>query len=326
MNEIALKSKLPRIRVKEFWEDNQQELRLEIKAGEKGLSREVTSPDVSQPGVALSGHFTDFQGNSLQVFTPGECSFLNSLSPEVRRERLSQLLSYPIPGIIISQNSILVPELEELGNKNSLPIFTSPLSASELIRKLISYLEENLAPEAIFHGALVDVYSVGILILGKSGVGKTECALTLVKSGHRLVADDVIKVKKIPKGELIGYAPEITKHFMELKGLGIVNIRLLYGSSAVVERKTIELVAFLELWDTSKQYEQLGLEEEETEILGVKLPKLVIPVRPGRNIPVIIEAAAMNYQLKQLGIYPAREMDRKLIEKLQKACHDRRES
>ena len=197
------------------------------------------------------------------------------------------------------------------------PVFRSQLVTTNLISRLTSYLSSALAPRITRHGVLVDVYGAGVFLMGESGIGKSETALELIKRGHRLVADDAVEIKKVAENRLIGEAPELIRHFMEIRGIGIIDIKAMYGVGAVINNKPLDIVIYMENWDNNKEYDRLGLVEEYIEILGVKLPKIVLPVRPGRNLAIIVEVAARNWRLKNMGYHAARELDNRLNELLQ---------
>ena len=223
------------------------------------------------------------------------------------------MLSYPIPAMIFSRNLEVFPEVIELAKKYNRTILRTDITTSKLVNKLINYLDFVLAPSMLVHGVLVEVYGLGILIIGESGVGKSETALELIKRGHRLVADDVVEIRKI-EGELRGQSPQLVRYFMEIRGIGILDIERLYGVGAIKREEFIDLVIELEFWEEGKEYDRLGLDEVYTELLGKKVPKLTIPVRPGRNTAMIVEVAARNLRQKMLGYNAAEELSRRIRE------------
>lgn len=304
--------------VEELLKEKEASLHLKLVAGEKGRQRKIAVSEINRPGLTLTGYFEYFRYERIQVIGRGEHSYLNFLSKEKRIEILEKFFSYEIPGVIITYNLLPVPELVNAANKSQIPVLVSSLPTPSLIAELIAYLEEKLAPLTTIHGTLIDVYGLGVLIIGESAIGKSETALELIKRGHMLITDDVVEIRQKPGDILIGSGKEIVSYHMEIRGLGIIDVRTLFGMGAVLERTRIELVVRLEEWDETKEYERLGLEESYTEILGVKLPQLLIPVRPGRNIAILIEVAAMNQRLKNRGYYSARELDRRLIELMKK--------
>lgn len=241
-----------------------------------------------------------------------EITFSNRLSPEERKSRMDNLCSDITPGIVISRNLEVPDELKEASEEKSVPVMRTPMKTTRFSSRLTNYLEFKLAPATAIHGVLVDVYGVGVLITGKSGVGKSETALELVKRGHRLVADDCVEIVQEEEGSLIGHAPELIEHLLEIRGLGIINVMTLFGAGAVRSHKKITMIANLELWDEHKQYDRLGLDEEKVKILDTEITKMTVPVRPGRNLAIIIEVAAMNYRLKNMGVNAARQFTAKL--------------
>jgi HPr kinase/phosphorylase len=289
-------------------------LNLHCIGGRKGLSREISIPDINRPGLALSGFFDSFAYERIQLFGRGEIAYLRKLAEEGKNESLEQMFSYPIPCCIFSYS--LTPDkvfLEE-AERTQCPILQTDLSTTEFHARLMRVLTDIFAPRQSVHGVLVEVYGLGILLLGNSGVGKSETALELIEHGHRLVADDVVDIHCVNGNILMGAgANKIIGHHMEIRGLGIVNITHLFGVRAIRDRKEIQLVVILEEWDSKKNYDRLGTDEQYIEFLGVKIPKLEIPVKPGRNIPIIVETAAMNERLKQMGYHAAREFNQNIL-------------
>ena len=276
----------------------------------------VDTSDVYRPGMQCMGFFRHFVHDRVQLFGNSEMDYLRELPRELAQERLNTFFSYGIPAVVICQG-YEVPELMlELAKKNAVPIFTTTQSTTKAGHAVSSFLDEKLSLCVTRHGGLLDIYGVGVLITGESGIGKSETALELVKSGHILVADDVVEVRKIGDDQLLGSAPALVRYMMEVRGIGIIDVRSLYGIGAVLHNKTIDLVINLEEWEPSKEYDRLGVDYDTTELLGVPLPSVTIPVRPGRNLAIIVEVAAMNYRLKRMGYDAAREFDRRLIEHL----------
>jgi HPr kinase/phosphorylase len=278
---------------------------------------EVTTSDINRPGLQLAGFFDYFASERIQVLGKTEMTYLEGLKPEIRQDRLCQLLSYDIPCIIISRNMDIPEYLMDCAVRYNRPVFRSRQATTTLISRLTSYLSSALAPRITRHGVLVDVYGAGVFLIGESGIGKSETALELIKRGHRLVADDAVEIKKVAENRLIGEAPELIRHFMEIRGIGIIDIKAMYGVGAVINNKPLDIVIYMENWDNNKEYDRLGLIEEHIEILGVKLPKIVLPVRPGRNLAIIVEVAARNWRLKNMGYHAARELDERLNELIQ---------
>lgn len=274
-------------------------------AGKDGIHREILSNDISRPGFEMTGFFEYYPKERIQIIGKTEMNYFLRLSPEEQADRARRLCTDVTPGIIVS-NGMEIPEvLIDAANEAGVPILMSTRSTDRVIVRITNYLGAIYAPTTAVHGVLVDIYGVGVLIMGKSGIGKSEIALELVKRGHRLVADDSVEIRQEDYDRLIGRAPALIKHLLEIRGLGILNVMTLFGAGAVINEKRISYVVQLELWDDNKQYERLGIDEETMEIMNVTLPKATIPVRPGRNLAVIIEVAAMNYRLRRMGVNAA---------------------
>ncbi|RKD25266.1 Hpr(Ser) kinase/phosphatase [Caminicella sporogenes DSM 14501] len=290
-----------------------KDLNLEVINEWKGVDISITTSEVNRPGLLLAGYYEHFAYERVQIIGRVEWSYFNKLSGEERKSRARKLMEYDIPCLIISRGMKVFDEfLEEAKNFNR-PIFRTNLSTTKFISKLINYLEDRLAPTTTLHGVLVEVNGIGVLILGQSGIGKSETALELVKRGHRLVADDAVKIKKIDENKLVGTAPEIIKYFLEIRGIGIMDIAKLYGMGAVRDSKVIDMVVQLESYSSDSSYDRLGLEENFMEILGVNISRISIPVRPGRNLAVIIEAAARNHRQKEMGYNAAEELNMRFL-------------
>lgn len=271
----------------------------------------ITASEINRPGLQLAGYFDKFAHDRLQIIGNVEWHYCNSLSEDVRYGRFDEIFAYPIPAIIISREMPVFPEMLKLAIRYNRSILRTELSTTKFVNLLINYLDYVLAPETTVHGVLVEVYGMGILIMGESGVGKSETALELIKRGHRLVADDVVEIKKVEEG-LRGEAPDLIRHFMEIRGIGILDIERLYGVGAIKSNEFIDLIIELEFWDKSKEYDRVGLDEDSVELLGVRVPKLLIPVRPGRNLAMIVEVAARNTRQKKLGYNAAVELNNKI--------------
>ncbi|MBI1911850.1 MAG: HPr(Ser) kinase/phosphatase [Deltaproteobacteria bacterium] len=296
--------------VKEFLEARQlEEFRLELVAGEKGLTREVTTSRIQKPGLLLTGLLEELHPDRLQIFGAAEIGYLTSLPPEKLARALGVLEKTDIPAIIVTRQLEPPNFLLNLCRKKDIPLFKTSFSSSAFIEGITKYLEERLAPSTTLHGVLVDVLGVGILLIGKSGIGKSECALDLVSRGFRLVSDDVVIVKKMPPSVLFGTSSDIIRYHMEIRGLGIVNIKDLYGITAIREKKQMDLVVELVRWESDSEYERLGFEEKTYNILGVELPYLRIPVSPGRSVATIVEVAARNQILKIMGHHSAKALE-----------------
>jgi len=285
---------------------------LEIVAGEDGAHREIFTSDISRPGMEMAGYFKYYPSERLQLLGKTELSFFNELSEEEQQDRVNQLCTDVTPGIVITRGMDVPDLLIKAADEAGVPIMRSPYKTTRVISRLTNYLETKFAPFTAIHGVLVDIYGVGVLITGQSGVGKSETALELVKRGHRLVADDSVEIRQEDYDTLIGNSPPLIEHLLEIRGLGIINVMTLFGAGAVRSYKRITMCMHLELWDKNKQYDRLGLEEEMMKIMDAEIPKATIPVRPGRNLAVIIEVAAMNFRLKRMGINAAEEFSDRL--------------
>ena len=283
----------------------------------------IDSADTNRPGLQLAGHFDYFAQERPQVLGKAEIAYLNSMDSQLRMERLQAFFSYDIPCVIICRGMQPHPEILELAREHDVPVFQSDESTSRFCMNALIYMREALAPRATVHGVLMDVYGVGVLITGRSSAGKSEAALELIKRGHQLVADDVVNIWQVSDEQVRGEAPEMVRHLMEIRGLGIIDIKAMFGIGSVLMRKTIHMVIHLEKWDEQKEYDRLGLEEEYTTLMGVKLPRIVMPVKPGRNLAIIIEVAARNYSLKQLGYSAAQELDRRTNELMQQRMNQK---
>jgi HPr kinase/phosphorylase len=289
-------------------------LNLHCIGGRKGLSREINIPDLNRPGLALLGFYESFASQRVQVFGRGEVACLRKLAEEGRVETIRQMFSYAIPCCIFTHNLSPDKNFFEAAEGAECPILQTDLGTADFSARLMRILSNIFAPQQSLHGVLVEVYGLGILILGDSGVGKSETALELIERGHRLVADDVVEIRCVNGNILMGAgANKIIGHHMEIRGLGIINITHLFGVRAIRDRKQIQLVVNLEEWDSKKMYDRLGTEEKYAEFLGVSIPKLEVPVKPGRNIPIIIETAAMNERLKKMGYNSAKEFNQNIL-------------
>lgn len=273
----------------------------------------IFSPEISRPGLQIAGFYDKFVPERIQILGSAEYQYLNSLSPKSRYEKIEEFLKHPISVLVVCKELEVFDEIILLAKKYNRTILKSKETTSKLINKVISYIDIKIAPETTIHGVFVEIYGLGVLITGKSGVGKSETALDLVIRGHRLISDDIVLIKKLD-GRLRGQSPELTRHFMEIRGLGIIDIERLYGVGSIKNFENIHLVTELELWDSSREYERLGLDEEFTSILDLKIPKVVIPVKPGRNVAMIIEVATRNFRQKLLGYNAAKELNKRIID------------
>ena len=276
----------------------------------------ISVPRVNRPGLQLAGFFDYYEAARIQLLGKTEINYLDCMSVEERNERMERFLATRPAAVIVTSGLTLEEDELELAERYGIPILASEERTSELMAALIAFLNLNLAPRLTRHGVLVEVYGEGILLLGDSGVGKSETAIELVKRGHRLIADDAVEIKRVSAKSLVGQAPEIIRHYVELRGIGVVDVRRLFGMGAVKDTEKIDLVINLEPWVQGKMYDRLGLDEERTEILGISLPSITIPVRPGRNLSIIIEVAAMNNRQKKMGYNTAEEFNKRIMDSL----------
>ncbi|KAA0944324.1 HPr kinase/phosphorylase [Sporosarcina sp. ANT_H38] len=290
----------------------QEKLFLELCAGEMGIERQIHTSDISRPGLEMAGYFNYYLADRVQLLGKTELSFFANLTEVERVDRMKRLCSETTPAIIVAHEMEVPVELIEAAENSGIPVLKTDIPTTRFSGMLTNYLSGRLAPMKAMHGVLVDVYGIGILITGKSGVGKSETALELVKRGHRLVADDLVEIRQVAKNVLIGNAPKLLEHMLEIRGVGIVDMMTLFGASAVKSDKRILIIVDLELWDQDKIYDRLGIDEEKMKIMDSELTKLTVPVRPGRNLSVIIEVAAMDYRMKKLGVNAAEEFTQKL--------------
>lgn len=272
----------------------------------KGIK--ITQSDINRPALQLTGYFEHFDSARVQVIGFVEYTYMEGMSDEEKRDKYDKLMSYDVPCIIFSRD--LKPDdiFMEVAKKYNKPILSTKMTTSAFTAEAIRWLNVKLAPCISVHGVLVDVYGEGVLITGESGIGKSEAALELIKRGHRLVTDDVVELRKVSDETLVGSAPDITKHFIELRGIGIVDVKALFGASSVKDTQQVDLVIRLEEWDKDREYDRLGLEQEYTEYLGNKIVCHTLPIRPGRNLAVICESAAVNHRQKKMGYNAAQEL------------------
>lgn len=279
---------------------------------------EVKVPDINRPALQLAGFFDHFESERVQIIGYVEYTYLETLSQEHKIKIYDTLLSYGVPCFIFSRKLMPEKEFLERAIKNNIPVFSTDQSTSSFSAEIIRWLKVELAPCISIHGVLVDVYGVGVLIMGESGIGKSEAALELIKRGHRLVTDDVVEIHKVSDDTLVGTAPDITRHFIELRGIGIIDVKTLFGVQSVRETQNIDLVITLEDWDKDKEYDRLGLTEEYTEFLGNQIVCHNIPIRPGRNLAIIVESASVNHRQKRMGYNAAQELYRRVQENLKR--------
>ena len=274
----------------------------------------IKTADLNRPGMQLCGFYEYFAYERPQVIGKVEMTYLESLDMEARRVMLRRYFSYNLPCVIICRGMVPPLDLLEEAAARDIAVFQSPMVTTKFTVMAINFLSRKLAPRVTRHGVLVDVYGIGVMLTGESGVGKSEAALELIKRGHQLVADDVVDICKVSDDRLTGEAPEMVRHFMEIRGIGIIDIRAMYGVGSVIISKSIDLIMHMEHWVENKEYERFGLAEETITIMGVKVPHQIMPVRPGRNVAIIVEVAARNLGLKRLGYSAAHELDRRMNE------------
>ena len=289
-------------------------LRLTTLVPTRNKQLSFASSDQNRPGLQFSGHFEFFANDRMQILGMAEISYLDTLGAETRKERLAKYFSYEMPCVIICRQLPCPEDLAALARAHDVPVYGTDIYTSRFQAMAILYINRQLAPRQTIHGVLIDVHGVGVLITGDSGVGKSESALELVKRGHQLVADDVVEVIRVSDNRLTGESPERVRYFMEIRGIGIIDIRAMFGIGAVIQSKTIDLVIHLEHWVKEREYDRLGMVEKTTEILGVKIPHILLPVKPGRNLAIVIEVAARNFQLRRLGYNAAEALDTRLVD------------
>jgi HPr kinase/phosphorylase len=283
---------------------------------------EISSPEINRPALQLAGYFEHFASERVQIIGYVEYTYLKSLDRDVKMANYEQFLSSDIPCVIYSTRTEPDEDMIELAKKYHKPLLSSHRITSDLMAEVIRWLGVELAPCISIHGVLMDVYGEGILIMGESGIGKSEAALEMIRRGHRLVSDDVVEIKKVSDETLIGTAPDITRHFIELRGIGIIDVKSMFGVECVKHTQSIDLIVNLEEWDKDANYDRLGLEDQYTEILGNKIVSHSIPIRPGRNIAVIVEAAAVNHRQKKMGYNAAQELYNRVTQNIAKNSHN----
>ncbi len=290
---------------------------MKVVAGYQGVGRRVYISDVNRPGLALSGYLDFFASDRIQILGNTEIHYMERVKTSLLEFRLENLFSFEIPAFVVSRNLHPVNLLLDMCNRRGVPILQSHLSTDELISRIIIFLAEEFAPTTQMHATAVDVYGVGVLMLGKPGIGKSEVALELVERGHLLVADDSVTIKRTGEDTLTAFTNPAIEHCMEIRGVGIVDVRSMFGVGRVTNAKGISLVVELQEWDDTRKYDRTGLDDQHADILGVKLPHIVIPVRPGRNLSVIVEVAALNHRLKEMGVHSAEVLNNRLLQLMQ---------
>lgn len=304
------------VTVQEIVDAKRGTLKLEVLTPAVPMDRRAADPDVSSPGLALSGYTARMPRGRMWVFGETEMTYLVQLPEESAREHLAGLFAFDVPAVWVSKGQTVPAFFLEVADAAGVPVILSHRTTKEVYQRLKPFLESALAPQTNLHGSLADVYGVGLLFVGESGVGKSECVLDLVERGHRLVADDLVVISRRGNDVLIGRGHELQRHHMEIRGIGIIDIPKLFGVRAFRQQKRVEVVVHLELWNQERVYTRTGLEEDEVEILGVRLPRVTVPLNPGKNITVISEVVAMNHLLRYAGIDSAAAFDRRLKERL----------
>lgn len=276
----------------------------------------IVNNEVNRPSLQIAGFFDYFDNTRVQVIGKVEISYINKMTSEEKTRSLEKLFEQKLPVVIVTRDMEIPDEMYELAKKHNTTLAETEMPTSRFVSALIAFLNIELAPRMTTHGVLVEVYGEGILLLGDSGVGKSETAIELVKRGHRLVADDAVEVKRVSDKSLLGSAPDIIRHFIELRGIGIIDVKMIFGMGAVKNTEKIDMIINLEVWQAKKQYDRLGLNTEYTELLGIKIPSLTIPVKPGRNLAVVVEVAAMNHRQKKMGYNAAEALNNRLINEM----------
>ena len=312
---------MPKITVEKFLSLNEEKnnfLKVRLITDSIGMNNEIISYEVNRPGMALFGYFKDFAFERIQIFGKGEGNYVLTLAKENRLDIFEELFEYKMPLCIFTYNLNPPESFIKIAEKNNVCVIISELKTMDVIRNIENLIEEELIESHTVHGGLVEVFGVGVLILGKSGVGKSEATLELISKGHRLISDDTVEFKKLNDGRIIGRKNEFIKHNMEVRGIGVIDISRLSGMSAIRDKKRLDLVIELENWNDDEQYDRMGLEEKTYNILNTEIPYIKIPVRSGRNICILIETAAKNFRLKEMGYNSAKELNKNLIAQIEK--------
>lgn len=310
------------VTVGQLLKEQRNKLKLQLAVGKGALHRAITHSEVNRPGLSLAGHLEHFRSERVQIIGRGEQAYCLKADPRQLFSNLSRMLAHAdLPCLVLTRGLNSPATLSKACRRFNVPLLRSRLDTAAFVGELTAYLEDRLAPMTRIHGVLVDVYGLGVLILGESGIGKSECALELLKRGHILVADDVVEVQQRRGGVLLGNCPARLRHFMEVRGLGILDAKLLFGIGSILNQAQVELVVRLDLWreSTTTSYERAGIDLKTTKVLGVELPTVSIPVSPGRNLAILIEVAALNQRLRSQGIFSARRFNHRLIDTMQRA-------
>ena len=313
---------MPQISIGKMLEDYGDQLSLSSVAGHKGIGNTLSTSDVHRPGLALAGFLGLFTFDRVQVLGNTEMLYLSSLDPDVCRQTLETIFQFDIPCVVITDGNEVLPVMAELSNARHIPLLTTPFATTKFAHLFSYYLDDVFAPRTAIHGSLVDVYGIGLLFVGASGIGKSEIAVDLVERGHRLVADDVVLVSRKVQGMIVGSSGETLRDHIEIRGLGILNVRNMFGVRAVRMQKRVEVVVKLIKWDETAAYDRIGLDEDWISILDLEVPQVTVPIYPGKNITVIAETIALNYQLKIQGYHTAQEFNRRLVERMKNKVRD----
>ncbi len=309
---------VPGITVETILRDH-EDLKLVLVTGEEGLTNRINNAEINRPGLSLTGFFDFFAHDRIQIFGKGEWAYLNSLKFDELAEITEKFFQFHLNCIIYTHGNDPQSQFVEMATKKGIPLFVTPISTHRFITLISQILDRALAPRTMRHGVLIEVFGIGTLLTGRSGVGKSETALELIERGHRLVADDMVEIRRLSESYLIGSCSDLLRHHMEIRGLGILNIKDLFGVGSVRDHKLIELIINLREWEEEGDYERTGIEQSTEEILGVSVPLIEIPVKPGRNIPIIVETAAMNQRLRKMGKNSAKEFSNKLTNYIQQS-------
>lgn len=293
-------------------------LKMRLVAGEKGLLRTVKVPELQRPGLSLSGYLKAKPGKRIQIFGRAEVSYVKNLPPKMRHDRLKLVIHPKIPAVIVARGYKPSREIISLCADYNVPLFTTSLPTMSFFNQLAVILSEEFSKKISVHGTLVEAFGVGVLIQGDSSVGKSEAALGLIEHGHRLISDDVVKIKKREGGYLEGSGPELTRHLLEIRGIGIINVAHLYGAVCISDSRRIDMIIKLEVWDDTHFYDRVGLEERYDDLLGIKVPSYLLPVKPGRDVVLLIETTVLNHRLKKMGYHSAKEFNTKLLQEIAK--------
>jgi len=298
--------------VGQFFRANFERFKLKTLNGEPGFDNDITDKNLHRPGLALAGYVDLFTYSRVQIIGNTEVNYLNSLTPDQRHKAFSTLLEFKIPCIVLTDGNTLEPDLLEEAASKAIPIFGTAFETTKISYFIADFLDDQFAPQIVLHGSFVDVYGVGVLLIGRSGIGKSEIALDLVERGHRLVADDVVNVTRKGEGILMGSGTDLVKHFMEIRGLGLIDVRSMFGIRAIRFQKRVEIIVELDEWKSGQEYTRTGLDDETVSVLEVDIPHVQLPIFPGKNVTVITEVIALNYLLRHYGYDAAREFAKRL--------------